>query len=278
MSSAPLVGIIGGGGWLGRSIAAQALASGVIAEKSLILSSRSARAGGLGKWAAVEWTSDNSDLVRRSDVVILSVRPHQFFDLSLEAEGRLVISVMAGVSMTTLQSRLGTTRVVRAMPNAAAEVGLSYTPWLAGAGVTEQDRAFVRALFASCGETDEMGTEDQLDYLTGLSGSGPAFPALLASAMLSHAQARGLPPEIARRAVFGVFCGASRLLAGSVTQPERMVQTFVDYEGTTAAGLREMMRHGFTEAIHAGLDAAAAAAATMAAGRGRALLRSEKAE
>lgn len=270
MSSAPVVGIVGGGGWLGRSIASQALASGVIADKSLIISSRSPRGGGLEKWPAVEWTSDNRDLMRRSDVVILSVRPHQFFDLSLAANGTLVISVMAGVSMATLQSRLGTTRVVRAMPNAAAEIGLSYTPWLAGAGVTEQDRTFVGALFGSCGEADEVGTEDQLDYLTGLSGSGPAFPALLAGAMLSHAQARGLPPEIARRAVLGAVCGASRLLAAGDTTPAQMVQTFVEYDGTTAAGLTEMMGKGFVEAVHAGLDAAAAAAARMAASRGQA--------
>ena len=57
MSSAPVLGIVGGGGWLGRSIASQALASGVLAEKSVILSSRSSRTGGLGKWT-VEWTSD----------------------------------------------------------------------------------------------------------------------------------------------------------------------------------------------------------------------------
>jgi pyrroline-5-carboxylate reductase len=86
MSSAPIVAIVGGGGWLGRSIASQAMASGVIAEKSVILSSRSPRTGGLGKWAEVEWTTDNGDLTRRSDIVILSVRPYQFFDLSLDVE------------------------------------------------------------------------------------------------------------------------------------------------------------------------------------------------
>jgi len=268
MSSAPVVGIVGGGGWLGRSIASQALASGVIADKSLIVSSRSPRRGGLDKWPAVEWTSDNKDLVRRAGVIVLSVRPHQFFDLSLDVGRSLVISVMAGVSMGTLQSRLGTTRVVRAMPNAAAEIGLSYTPWLAGAGVTEHDRTFVRALFESCGEADEVGTEDDIDYLTGLSGSGPAFPALLASAMLSHAKGRGLPPDVARRAVLGVVCGASRLLAAGDGTPEQMVQTFIEYEGTTAAGLREMMGNGFVEAVHAGVDASAATAARMAAGGG----------
>lgn len=264
--SAPVVGIIGGGGWLGRSIASHALAAGVITERSLILSSRSPRTGGLGSWSAVEWTSDNADLARRSDVIVLSVRPQQFPDLAIDAAESLVVSVMAGVSMGMLQSRLGTARVVRAMPNAAAEIGRSYTPWLAGADVTEQDRAFVRALFTSCGETDEVTTEDQIDYLTGLSGSGPAFPALLAAAMLAHAGARGLPPEIARRAVLGVICDASRLLATGDATPEQIVQTFLDYEGTTAAAIRAMTGNSFNEAVDAGLGAATAAAVSMMAG------------
>lgn len=263
MSTSPAVGIVGGAGWLGLSIALQALAAGVITEDRLTISSRSARAGKLGQWPAITWTSDNAMLARQSDVVILSVRPHQFFDLSIQAESKLVISVMAGVSLKTLQDRLGTTRVVRAMPNAAAEIGRSYTPWLAGEGVTTGDRDFVRALFESCGQTDEVDTEEHIDYLTGLSGSGPAFPALLAAQMLSHAKARGLPPEIARRAVLGVVCDASRLLALSNEPPEQMVQTFIDYEGTTAAGLRAMMGNGFPEAVRAGLDAAAKAAKTL---------------
>ncbi|TKT78302.1 pyrroline-5-carboxylate reductase dimerization domain-containing protein [Aquamicrobium sp. LC103] len=269
MSRAPTVGIIGGGGWLGGSIASQALAAGAVSENALIVSSRSPRAGRLAQWPAVEWTADNEDLIRRSDVVILSVRPHQFFELALDLTGKLAISVMAGVSMNTLRSRLGTARLVRSMPNAAAEIGLSYTPWLAGAGVTEQDRAFISALFESCGTADEVASEDQLDYLTGLSGSGPAFPALLASAMMSHAQARGLPPEIARRAVIGVVCNASRLLTMGDATPEQAVRTFIDYDGTTAAGLRRMMHDGFAEAVHAGLDAAASAATAMDGARGR---------
>lgn len=262
MSTSPTVGIVGGAGWLGMAIASQALGAGVITERRLTISSRSPRAEKLGQWPAVNWTSDNAALVRQSDVVVLSVRPHQFFDLSIQADGKLVISVMAGVSLETLQTRLGTTRVVRAMPNAAAEIGRSYTPWLAGEGVTASDRDFVRSLFESCGEADEVGSEEHIDYLTGLSGSGPAFPALLAAVMLSHAKARGLQPDIARRAVLSVVCDASRLLALNDETPEQVVQTFIGYEGTTAAALRAMMGNGFPEAVHAGLDAAAKAAKT----------------
>lgn len=265
MSNRPVVGIVGGGGWLGGAIAAQALAAGVIDETSLIISSRTPRADRLSQWPAVTWTSDNEELIRRADVVILSVRPDQFHDLALDLDGRLAVSVMAGVPMATLQARLGTARVIRSMPNAAAEIGMSYTPWLVSAGVTDEDRVFARALFECCGQSDEIDTEDQLDYLTGLSGSGPAFPALLAQAMLAHAETRGLPPQVALRATIGIVSSASRLLASADASPAQTVRTFVDYDGTTAAALREMMRAGFVEAVHAGLTAAEKAAAAMAA-------------
>lgn len=265
MSALGMVGIIGGAGWLGQAIATQALASRVLGQTSLMISSRSPRGKQFSNWPEIAWTSDNQELARRADVVILSVRPDQFLGISLDLSGRLVISVMASVSMATLQARLKTDRIVRAMPNAAAEIGQSYTPWLAGAGVTDGDRAFVRTLMESCGEADEVDTEDQIDYLTGLSGSGPAFPALLASAMLSHARVRGLPPHLANWAVKGVVCAASRLLGDGDFNPEKTVAAFVDYDGTTAAGLREMIRGGFVVSVHAGLDAAEAAAARMAA-------------
>ncbi|MDW6024220.1 NAD(P)-binding domain-containing protein [Mesorhizobium sp. BAC0120] len=198
------VGIIGGGGWLGGAIAERGLSAGVLSASSLIVSGRSPRGDRYVQWPEVTWTSDNADLARRSEIVIVSVRPQQFGKVSLDLKGKLAISVMAGVSMATLRRRLNSDRVVRAMPNAAAEIGRSYTPWLACEHVTTADRAFVTALFSSCGEEDEVETERQLD--------------------------------------------------------------FIDYRGTTAAGLSAMISAGLRDAVGSGLRAAATAAADMAAG------------
>jgi pyrroline-5-carboxylate reductase len=165
--------------------------------------------------------------------------------------------------MQTLLAKTGAERVVRAMPNAAAEIGLSYTPWFCSAAVSQADRAFVQSLFESCGKADEVAAEAEIDYLTALSGSGPAFPALLADALLGHALSQGLPAAIARRAVEGVVCDAGRLIAASDATPGEMVRTFMEYRGTTDAGLRAMKNAGFAEAIHAGLSAAAAKAVAM---------------
>src|SRR5262245_2063447 len=116
------VGIVGGGGWLGGAIAEQGLAANVLSASSLIVSGRSPRGDRYARWPEVTWTSDNAELARRSEIVILSVRPQQFGEVSLDLQGKLAISVMAGVSMATLQRRLNAERVVRTMPNAAAEI------------------------------------------------------------------------------------------------------------------------------------------------------------
>ncbi|MEX6503621.1 pyrroline-5-carboxylate reductase family protein [Pseudomonas zhanjiangensis] len=257
------VGIIGGGGWLGRSIGAAMLEKGVLAPASLILSSRSGRVEGFDAWPQVQLTTDNRELAQRADIIVLSVRPEQFAAVEIDAADKLVISFMAGVSLDTLVARTGSRRVIRAMPNAAAEIGQCYTPWFASEQVSAADRAFTRAMFESCGSSDEVASEADLDYLTGLVGSGAAYPALLAEAMLAHALARGLPRQVAENAVRGVVVGASQLLGRDGMPPAAMVEAMLDYRGTTAAGLQAMIEAGFKQAVDAGLEAAEAAARRM---------------
>jgi pyrroline-5-carboxylate reductase len=252
------IGIIGGGGWLGGAFAQAMLDTHFIEARHLTLSSRA----GSGAIAGASWTRDNQALVDSSDVVVLSVRPEQFGDVVIEAQGKLVISVMAGVSLATLARHTGAVRLVRAMPNAAATIGECYTPWFATAAVTAADKALVQGLFETCGQADEVRSEADIDYFCGLTGSGAGFPALLASAMIAHAEGRGLPAELARRAVLSVVTGASRLLAD--TDPAQMMQALIDYRGTTAAALQTMIDEGFERAVHAGLDAADARAGQMA--------------
>ena len=269
MAQAMTLGIIGGGGWLGRSIGAAMLVKGVLAPANLILSSRSGRVEGFEAWSEVQLTTNNCELARQADVIVLSVRPEQFAEVQVDAADKLVISFMAGVSVDTLIERTGSRRVIRAMPNAAAEIGQCYTPWFATEAVTAADKAFTQAMFEACGSADEVAGEADLDYLTGLVGSGGAYPALLAEAMLAHALARGISPRVAENAVRGVVVGASQLLGRGGMPPAEMVKAMLDYRGTTAAGLQAMLDAGFKQAVDAGLEAAEAAAQRMKAGYSR---------
>lgn len=246
------IGIVGGSGWLGGAIASALLDAGVVVRETVTLSFRSGKPDD-----AIDacWTPDNHALIARSDIVILSVRPEDWPALDIEVGGKTLISVMAGISLDALSSRYGTDRVVRALPNAASKVRQSYTPWIAAQGISDEDRANVRTIFRACGVEDEVQSDDDIDYLTGLSGSGPALPALLIDAMMRDAVAHGLSPDIARRAVNTVLRGSARLLEASDASPQDVVRTFLDYRGTTAAALEAMQNAGFQASVAAGLAA-----------------------
>lgn len=245
--------MIGGAGWLGGAIATSMLDAGVILPQDLSISYRSAKSD---KFPGAFWTSDNQALAARSDVIVLTIRPADWPHLNVDTEGKLVISVMAGIRLTALCKAHRTSRVVRALPNAAAEVRKSYTPWIATGDADEEDRAAVRAIFDACGIQDEVRTEGDIDYLTGLTGSGPAFPALLAEAMMADAIGRGLDRQIAQRAVNSLLVGAGRLLEQRDVWPTETVQAFLDYRGTTAAGIDAMLSAGFARSVSSGLAAA----------------------
>ncbi len=118
------------------------------------------------------------------------------------------------------------------------------------------DDAIVRTLFEACGSVDVVTDEDHIDYFTGMSGSGAAFPALLAEAMMGDAIDRGIPSEVARRAALQTLIGAARIFEAHGTMPAEIVKAFVDYKGTTAAAIQKMRELGFAAAVRGGLDAA----------------------
>lgn len=255
------IGIIGGTGWLGSALGRRVLDCGLVAAPDLVLLNRSGPRPDYHGRADVTWASDAADLVERVEVVVLSVRPEDYDQFALRAADRLVISFLAGVRMSALSETGG--RVVRAMPNAAADLGRSYTPWLAAPDVTQSDRALVRALLATIGTEDEVHDEDHIDILTALSGSGAAYPALMATAMLRQARAQGLPEHIARPAVEAAVCGGADLLRGRIESAPELVAAYRDYRGTTAAGLDAAEAKGFVAAIEAALRAATEKAGRM---------------
>lgn len=229
------------------------LDAGLASPEQITLSFRGARPA---RFRDLHWTRDNQELADRSDVIILSVRPADLPSLAIHVEGKLVLSVLAGIRLDRLSAHFKGGRVVRAMPNAAVEVGWSFTPWIASAEATGHDRLLVRGILEACGNAAEVTDEAEIDYLTGLSGSGPAFPALLASAMMRDAATHGLRPDIARQAVSAVLIGAGRLLERRDDCPADTVETFLGHRGTTAAAIQAMRAAGFELAVGAGLAAA----------------------
>jgi pyrroline-5-carboxylate reductase len=254
------VGIVGATGWLGSALGGGLLENGIVAPADMVLLNRSGPSVEYHGERNVVWAQDAADLVARTDVVVVAVRPQDWDALALVAPGRLLISLMACVSTAVLTGTEA--RIVRAMPNAAAELGRSYTPWLAGPGVTVGDRTAVRTILSAIGIEDEVSSEAQIDFLTALSGSGAAYPALMTVAMLDAAREAGLSEQVSERAVAAVILEGAAMLRGRIGDASAMIETYRSYRGTTAAGLAAAESAGFRRAVTAALSAATRMAGT----------------
>lgn len=251
-----VIGIIGGQGWMGRGLGLALLEQGIVSADRLVVSSRSGRSSTYRDWSGVRCIKNNRELVGLVDVVVLSIRPQDLASVDIDAGGKLVISLLAMTSLQEVSSRIGSCRLVRAMPNAAAEIRRAYFPWFASQQVTEADKRLVQGLLESCGKAREVVNERDLDYLTALSGAGPAYPALLARSMLEHAKQMGIADDIALEAVMETLVGGSLLLECLGNDPGEMVERLIAYDGTTSQGLRTMLDEGIDQAVHRGLEAA----------------------
>ncbi|VDC33662.1 pyrroline-5-carboxylate reductase family protein [Pseudogemmobacter humi] len=254
------IGIIGATGWLGSALGRGLLDKGTAPGDLVLLNRSGPRADYHGR--RVTWAADAAALAAQADVIVVSVRPGDWPALALHSPGRLVISFMAGVDCSGLAACGG--RIVRAMPNAAAEIAASYSPWFAAPGVTDHDRQTVTRILSAIGTSDELTQEGQLDLMTALPGSGAAYPALMAEAMLAVARAHGLPEPVALRAVEAAVCGGARMLEGQVGRAGELLAAYHDYRGTTDAGLNAAEAAGFRDAIRLALEAATDKARAMA--------------
>ncbi|MBE2276094.1 MAG: NADP oxidoreductase [Rhodobacteraceae bacterium] len=254
------IGILGGTGWLGQALGLALLRGGIVAPGDLVILNRSGAAPGYADFPGVTLVRDMAALQAQAGPLVLSVRPEDFPVPGFAPGARLLISFMAAIPMGRLQALAPDARIVRAMPNGGASTGRSYSPWFAGGDLPAGDIALTRRLLAAIGTEDRVDSEDHLDILSALSGSGPGYPALMAQAMHAKALALGLPPAIAERAVEAVVAGSAAGLAGGVPGAGEIVAALKSYRGITAAGLDAAEAAGFSRALDAALDAAVATA------------------
>lgn len=254
------VGIIGGSGWIGSSLGRALIESGRCAAEDVIILNRK---GTVGRFFGhqVKWANSVADLVEQSDMIVVSVRPQDWQALGLNSQGKLVISVMAGVPLRALPRRC-----LRALPNAAAELRQSYTPWFAGEDISEADRRDAVNVLSAIGSCEAVDSEHQLDLMTATVGAGPAYLALMARAFIEFLVESGVQRSVAEHAAEGMICGSAPLLAGKMHDVTQTVQVFIDYKGTTAAGLNTAMAQGFEAALKAGFQAATDRAKEMSDG------------
>lgn len=243
------LGILGATGWLGQALGLRLISEGLWQAEALVLSNRSGAVGGYGP--GMVW--GDAAAVSACDVSVIAVRPEDFPVPGFDPGAGLVISFATVWTQAKLRKLFPKARIVRCMPNGAAPVGRSYTPWMGD--VSDADAALVNRILSAMGAVGRVATEDHLDYLACLSGSGSAYPALLAQVMLADAMARGLPEAVARDAVEAVICGSAPFLEGKMGELTAILDAYRGYKGVTAAGL-DAAEAGMTAAMGAALAAA----------------------
>ena len=180
----------------------------------------------------------------RARLVVWAVKPQTFKEAALQARSNtaraLHLSVAAGIRSDSIALWLGTERIVRSMPNTPALVGKGMTALFARPGVKPADKGLVEQVIATTGESLWVEQETQLDAVTALSGSGPAYVFFFLEAMTQAGVELGLSPQQAHRLAVGTFVGASELARASGEPPAVLRQRVTSRGGTTDAAITSM--------------------------------------
>jgi len=256
-----------GAGNMTEALVRGLLAAGLATAKDLVVTDIApARLEHFRARYGVAGSSDNAAAARAADVIVLAVKPQQLADVCRALAGALerdplVISIAAGILTARIEEALGgAARVVRAMPNTPALVGAGITAIAPGRRATAADLNLAERLLGAAGAVVRVGEED-LDAVTAVSGSGPAYVFYLAEAMREAASQLGLSLDVADALVRRTILGAGRLLeAEAGTLPEELRRRVTSKGGTTEAAVSELEARKVREAFVAAVIAAAARA------------------
>jgi len=252
-----MIGFIGGGNM------AEALIKGMVQSgmKDIIVSEpREDRRAYLERTYGAKTTSDNKEVVTQSAIVILAVKPQNMDDVTSEIAPfitgeKLVVSIAAGITLPYLTARLKTSKIVRVMPNTPALVQEGMSVLSMCECIHDKEMGLVRGIFMSVGKVIVL-PEKYMDAVTALSGSGPAFVALFAEAMIAAGIKTGLPEDNAYELAIQTVIGTARLLETGMP-PYKLREMVTSPGGTTAAGLKVFEEKGLKEVVSSVIVAAA---------------------
>jgi pyrroline-5-carboxylate reductase len=209
----------------------------------------------------VATSRDNIDMAGKADIIILAVKPQSMKSLLDEIKAvmsvkRLVISIAAGVKTKTLSDAVGSTaRIVRTMPNIGAKVLASATAICQGPGATQDDLLTAKQIFEAIGSTVVV-SEDLMDAVTGLSGSGPAYFFQFIEAMADAGVRAGLMRSVALKLAAQTCLGAARLVLETGDHPAVLKDQVTSPAGTTIEGLRVLEQGAVRATIISAVSAA----------------------
>ncbi len=246
------LGIIGGG-VMGEALLSRLLAQGVFAHDQVLVSEpQEARRHFLAQQYGIGVTKDNAAVALSAETVLLAIKPQMFETvvaaLPKAAPTQLVLSILAGTSLKALEAAFAGQPVIRAMPNTPATVGAGVTAIAPGQHVQPPHLELAKQLFGAVGAVVEV-PESLMDAVTGLSGSGPGYVAIVIEALADGGVAAGLPRAIALQLAIQTVRGTAELLQQTGMHPGELKDRVTSPGGTTIAGVAHLEQAGLRSAL-----------------------------
>lgn len=262
-SQLPHIAFVGAGN-MASSIIGGLIASGHPAERISAADPYPTSLEHLRAIAPVAVYSDNSAAVAGADIIILAVKPQVMAEAivsiaaAVQTNHALVISIAAGVTIASMQARLGPdAAIVRCMPNTPALLGCGASGLFANDNTSGQQREYAQRVLSAVGMTCWVETEPELDAITALSGSGPAYFFLLTEAMIDAGVALGLHRDTATALATQTALGAARMALESDADLVELRRRVTSPAGTTERAIQSFEADGLREVVSRAMRAAA---------------------
>jgi pyrroline-5-carboxylate reductase len=209
----------------------------------------------------VHTTSNNQEAATEKDIVVLSIKPQSLGQVGAELQGyiprrALVLSIIAGASITKISQKLHHFSVVRVMPNTPAQVGKGMSVWTATPEVRETQRGQAKAMLAALGEELYVDHEDYLDMATALSGTGPAYVFMFMEAMIDAGVHMGFSRRVSEQLVLQTIEGSVAFARYTQRHPAELRNMVTSPGGTTADALYQLEKGGFRTVLSKAIWAA----------------------
>ena len=254
----PRLGFIGGGKLAGSVIRGLVRAKYCPPAEIRVSEPNEAARRTLEDELGITGTAENAEVAERADIILIGVKPAVVVpalgDIASLIEGKLVISLAAGTRIASME-KVANARFMRAMTNTPSAVCRAATALAKSGRSTDDDMARARNVFGAIGVVVEV-EEEQIDAVTALAGSGPAFVYTVIEALAQGGEKTGLPWDVALTLATQTVLGAAQLATESKLSPEELRKMVVTPGGTTAAGLAAMERLKTSDGLIAAVEAA----------------------
>lgn len=255
-------------GFIGCGNMAQAMITGILTQKvvspqELIVSNpREEKTAKLKDEFGIITTTDNREVAKQSDILVLSVKPQVYPVVIKEirdevSSEQIIVTIAAGVSMEAAERQFGKeVKIVRVMPNTPALVGEGMSGLCCNEYVTEEEFDLVHKIFESFGKAEKI-TENLMDAVVGVSGSGPAYVYMFIEAMADAAVAQGLPRKQAYTFAAQTLLGSAKMVLETGQHPGELKDAVCSPAGTTIEAVNVLEKKGMRSAVIEAVTAAA---------------------